>query len=74
MFTCVLDAVFLLLSYYSTTPFGGGADSVCGQMLGDKECSFSGVTNFGRVLRKGVRKRCQREVRRGGGGGVGAEV
>ena len=28
------------------------ADEAGGQMPGDKECSFSGVTNYGRVWRK----------------------
>ena len=28
-----------------------GADRVGGQLLGDKECPFSGVTNSGRVWR-----------------------
>ena len=32
-------------------PFGG-ADRVGGQLRGDKECPFSGVTNGGRVWRK----------------------
>ena len=32
-------------------PFGG-ADRVGGQLRGDKECHFSGVTSCGRVWRK----------------------
>ena len=44
-----------------------GADRVGGQLRGDKECHFSGVTKSGRVWRKvpesdvleeGARKRC----------------
>ena len=31
-----------------------GADRVGGQLRGDKECPFSGVTNSGRVWRKVV--------------------
>ena len=34
------------------------ADSVGGQLHGDKECRFSGVTNSGRVWVKGAGKRC----------------
>ena len=43
-------------SYYHST-LSEGADSVGGQLFGDKECPFSGVTSSGRVRRKG-RKRC----------------
>ena len=34
-----------------------GANSVVGQMHGDKECPFSGVTNYGRVWGTGAGKR-----------------
>ena len=42
MFTCVL--------WYPN--LSEGADRVAGQLRGDKECPFSGVTNSGRVWRK----------------------
>ena len=48
MFTCVLGhcvASMILLE-------SGGADSVGGQLRGDKDCPFSGVTSSGRVWRK----------------------
>ena len=35
-------------------PFGGRADSVGGQLRGDEERPFNGVTNSGRVWRKGM--------------------
>ena len=45
------------------TKFMEGVDSVrrirgnfSKQMRGDKQCPFSGVTNYGRVLRKGAGK------------------
>ena len=39
-------------SLISTQTFLEGADSVGGQLRGDKECPFSGVTSSGRVWRK----------------------
>ena len=39
-------------SLISTRTFRGGADCVGGQLRGDKECPFSGVTKSGRVWRK----------------------
>ena len=39
-------------SHISTRTFWEGADSVAGQLRGDKECPFSGVTKSGRVWRK----------------------
>ena len=46
-----LDAV--LLSKSSQYPnLLEVADSIAGQLLGNKECPFSGVTNSGRVWRK----------------------
>ena len=39
-------------SLISTQTFPEGADRVGGQLRGDKECPFSGVTKSGRVLRK----------------------
>ena len=43
---CVAYTVMLV-----PKPFGG-ADRVGGQLRGDKECHFSGVTSCGRVWRK----------------------
>ena len=42
----------LLLQSYYYPNLSEGADRVCGQLRGDKECSFSGVTKSGRVWRK----------------------
>ena len=39
-------------SYLYPTNLSEGADSVGGQLRGDKECPFSGVTKSGRVWRK----------------------
>ena len=39
-------------SHISTGTFSEGADHVAGQLHGDKECPFSGVTKSGRVWRK----------------------
>ena len=50
-------------TFLPTTSVGGGEDGEGGadtgrKMRGDKECSFNGVTNYGRVCRKrGARKR-----------------
>ena len=50
MITCVLQPYAA-----STVSLSEGADSVGGQLRGDKACLFSGVTSFGRVWLK-VRK------------------
>ena len=42
----------LLPQSYQYPNLSEGADRVAGQLLGDKECSFSGVTKSGRVWRK----------------------
>ena len=42
----------LLLQSYSYRNLSEGADRVGGQLRGDKECPFSGVTKSGRVWRK----------------------
>ena len=48
MFTCVLDC----FQSYQYPNLSEGADRVGGQLRGDKECPFSGVTKSGRVWRK----------------------
>ena len=50
MFTCVLGRYVAFTAWYPN--LSEGADSVGGQLRGDKECRFSGVTNSGRVWRK----------------------
>ena len=45
------DAMLLPQSSQYPNP-SEGADSICGQMPGDKGCLMSGVTNSGRVWRK----------------------
>ena len=50
MITCVLQPCAV-----STISLSEGADNVGGQLRGDKECLFSGVTSSGRVWLK-VRK------------------
>ena len=42
----------LLLQSYQYPNFSVGADRVGGQLRGDEECPFSGVTKSGRVWRK----------------------
>ena len=42
----------LLPQSYQYPKLSEGADRVCGQLRGDKECPFSGVTKSGRVWRK----------------------
>ena len=43
----------MCLDFISTQTFQSkGADSVDGQLREDKECPFSGVTSFDRVMRK----------------------
>ena len=44
--------VMLLPQSYQYPNLSKGADRVGGQLRGDKECSFSGITNSGRVWRK----------------------
>ena len=51
MFTCVLGARLLPQSYQYPN-LSEGADRVSGQLLGYKECPFSGVTKSGRAWRK----------------------
>ena len=46
-----LDAKLLPQSYLYSD-LSEGADNVGGQLRGDKECPFSGVTKSGRVWRK----------------------
>ena len=43
---------FHSLNNYQYPNLSGAADSVGGQLRGDKECPFSGVTKSGRVWRK----------------------
>ena len=45
-------ALACFYSHISTQTFRRGADRVGGQLRGDKECPFSGVTKSGRVWRK----------------------
>ena len=42
----------LLLQFYQYPNISEGTDRVGGQLRGDKECPFSGVTKSGRVWRK----------------------
>ena len=42
----------MLLQSYQYPNLSEGADSVGGQLRGDKECPFSGVTKSGRIWRK----------------------
>ena len=42
----------LLPQSYQYPNLSEGADRVAGQLLGDKECLFSGVTKSGRVWRR----------------------
>ena len=51
----------LLPQSYRYPNLSKGADRVGGQLRGDKECSFSGVTKSGRVWRK-VPESCARSV------------
>ena len=53
MFTCVLGRlVNCFHSLYQYRNLSEGASRVGGQLRGDKECPFSGVTKSGRVWRK----------------------
>ena len=45
-------ALRLLPQSYQYSNLSEGADCVGGQLRGDKECPFSGVTKSGRVWRK----------------------
>ena len=47
----------LLLHYYQYPNLSKGADRVGGQLRGDKEYPFSGVTKPGRVWRKLLEKK-----------------
>ena len=51
MFTCVLGRL-AASTVYQYRNLSEGADRFAGQLRGDKECPFSGVTKSGRVLRK----------------------
>jgi len=49
---CVcLDAMLLPQLYYYPN-LSEGANSISGQLYRDRECPYSGITNFGRVWRK----------------------
>ena len=50
MFTCAR----LLVQSYQYPNLSEGADRVGGQVRGDKECPFNGVTKSGRVWRKAL--------------------
>ena len=52
MFTCMIGRYRLLLQSYKHPNLSEGADRVAGQLRGDKEYPFSGVTKSGRVWRK----------------------
>ena len=53
MFTCELGRYVASTVLLTGTPnLSEGADCVGGQLRGDKECLFSGVTSSGRVWRK----------------------
>ena len=50
---CVLERYYVASTVFNQYPnLSEGADSVDGQLRGDKECPFSGVTKSGRVWRK----------------------
>ena len=49
---CACLGARLLLQSYQYPNFSVGADRVGGQLRGDEECPFSGVTKSGRVWRK----------------------
>ena len=51
MFTCVLGC-YVASTVLLLPKLSEGADRVSGQLRGDEECPFSGVTNSGRVWRK----------------------
>ena len=53
MFTCVLGRYVASTVLLVPKPnMSGGANSVGGQLRGDRECPFSGITNSSRVWRK----------------------
>ena len=63
MFTCVLGRYKVASTVLSQYPnLSEGADRVGGQLRGDKECPFSGVTKSGRVWRKLVPESDARSV------------
>ena len=47
-----MDASHVYVGAYQYPNLSEGADRVGGQLRGDKECPFSGVTKSGRVWRK----------------------
>ena len=49
---CACLGARLLPQSYQCPSLSEGADRVAGQLHGDKECPFSGVTKSGRVWRK----------------------
>ena len=51
MFTCVLGH-YPCFQFYQYPNLSEGADRLGGQLCGDKECPFGGVTKSGRVWRK----------------------
>ena len=51
MFTCVPGHYVAFMVLLVPKPFGG-ADSIGGQLCGDRESPFSGVTSSGRVWRE----------------------
>ena len=63
MFTLVPGRYVTSTVYYQYPNLSEGADRVGGQMRGDKECPFSGVTNSGRVRRKGPEGDARRVAR-----------
>ena len=53
-------------SLTGSSPFSEAADSFGGQLRGNKECPFSGVTSSGRAWRKVAESNARSGVRRGG--------
>ena len=65
----------LLLQSYQYPHLSEGADRVGGQLRGDKECPFSGVTKSGRVRRKVPKSNARSDSSQPGGtGGRGGGV
>ena len=60
----------LLPQSYQYPNLSEGADRVGGQLRGDKECPFSGVTKSGRVWRKVPESDAERCESRGGRPGL----
>ena len=52
VYVCAWALARFLSQSYQYPNLSEGADSVAGQLGGDKECPFSGVTKSGRVWRK----------------------